>query len=103
MRLGDADVEVVFGVRLCEFRQARTVGHRRRDPDDAPILVHRLDHRFAEREVERLAAGLLLELALIGRIDVGADAVEGARVALGRAEALTFLGANVQQPLSHRG
>ena len=96
VRFGDADVEIARRERLGELGEAGAVGHRGGDADDALVARGGCDQRVGEGLRERRTAALLLEPPFVGRVHVRADAVERARIALGRLEALAFDGAHVQ-------
>ena len=66
MRFGDADVEIARRKRFGEFRQTRTIGHRRGDADDALVAGGHGDQRVGERLRKRRPAALLLEAPFVG-------------------------------------
>ena len=66
MRLGDPDVEVAMRETLGELREARAVGHRRRDPDDARVALGGGDQRVGKRLRERWPRRFLLDFPSSG-------------------------------------
>ena len=98
VRLGDADVEVALGKAFTELGEAGTVGHRGGDADDPRIPFGERDHGVAEDVLELRTGARAALLRAVARLErVGADAVERARVALGRLVALALDRADVQQ------
>ena len=98
MRFGDADVEVAIGETFSELREPRAVRHSGGNADDARILFGQRNERVGKDVLElrrRARVGFLA--AVVGLVRVGTHAVERARVALGRLEALAFDGAHVYE------
>ena len=95
MLFGDTNVEVPGRVVLGKLHQPGTLAHRRRDSYQ-PLIA---GCHIAQPVTEHLGVGALSLplLHLAGGWVEGPDTVEGDRFALGRFEALAFLGYYVQE------
>ena len=95
MLLGNANVEIAFRVLFLKLVKSGTVAHGGRDADQPFVPRGHVDQPVAEHLRVGFPAAAADCLA-IGRIEF-ADAVEPARVLLGRLESVPFLGDDVQE------
>ena len=102
MLLGDADVVVTPGKALMKLDHARAFAHRRRDTDQARIVLGHVAQPAAKYLGEGLLGGHAGFLQAHRRVKL-ARAVVGNRVGLGQLVALAFFGHDMQELRARAG